>query len=79
MFSEISKNWLGTPLETHETVIKHIRTTRTDTGLTVKARLHTKDYKTGEKVTDHESNNIRYLAHKKLPQWNYTIKPQDGK
>ena len=79
MFSEISKNWLGTPLQTYETVVKHIRTTTTGHGLTVKARLHAKDYQTGEKVTDEEFKTMRYLAHKKLPQWNYTIKPQARK
>jgi hypothetical protein len=79
MFSEISKNWSGTPLETYETVVKHIRTTKTDHGLTIKARLHVKDYQKGEKVTDDEFETMRYLAHKKLPQWNYTIKPQARK
>jgi hypothetical protein len=36
LFSEISKNLAGRPLESFETVLKYIRTTKTSTGLTGK-------------------------------------------
>ena len=46
LFSEITKNWKGTPLTSFETVLKYIRTTRTKTGLKVYSRLVKKVYKT---------------------------------
>ena len=37
MFSEISENWAGQPLVSYETILNYARTTRTATGLRVKA------------------------------------------
>ena len=37
LFSEISKNWGGQPLDRFETIVKYIRSTKT--GLLVRARL----------------------------------------
>ena len=39
LFSEISKNWAGHPLRSYRTILNHIRTTTTDTGLCVTAQL----------------------------------------
>ena len=39
LFSEISKNWAGHPLRSYQTILNHIRTTTTDTGLCVTAQL----------------------------------------
>lgn len=75
LFSEISKNWAGIPLETYETVVKHISTTTTTQGLHVQAILHSGEYDKGERVTDAEMNSLRCRKHKKFPEWNYTIKP----
>ncbi len=47
LFSEISKNWKGRPLDSYGTIFNYIRTTRTATGLRVKARLVMKRYTTG--------------------------------
>ena len=35
LFCEISKNWAGRPLDSYETILKYLRTTRTATGLRV--------------------------------------------
>jgi hypothetical protein len=75
LFSEISKNWAGRPLESFETVLKYIRTTKTSTGLTVKAHFVRKKYKTGEKVSDKQMKEIRIEKHKKLADWNYRLTP----
>ena len=32
LFSEISKNWAGRPLDSYETILKYIRTTTTSSG-----------------------------------------------
>ena len=44
LFSEISKNWAGRPLDSYETILNFIRTTKTKTGLKVNARLVKKQY-----------------------------------
>jgi hypothetical protein len=76
LFSEISKNWQGVPLESYETAINYISSTATRTGLKVKAVLNSKTYETGETVTDEEIQMLRIRLHKTHPEWNYTIMPQ---
>ena len=73
LFSEITKNWRGTPLTSFETVLKFIRTTRTKTGLKVYSRLVKKEYKTGKSVSDKIFKNIKLESHDILPEWNYTL------
>lgn len=75
LFSEITKNWQGTPLRTFETALKYIRTTKTTTGLKVMARLVTKTYKTGKSVKQEDLGAIEIAHHDVLPPWNYTISP----
>ncbi len=76
MFSQISKNWQGIPLETYETALNYISTTQTRAGLKIKAVLNSKTYQTGETVTDEEMEMLRIRLHKDFPEWNYTLKPQ---
>ncbi len=59
LFSEISKNWKGKPLDSYETIINYIRTTTTATGLQVRARLVKKLYKKGIKITDAQFPNYQ--------------------
>ena len=54
LFSEISKNWAGRPLDSYETVMKYLRTTATSTGLRVRARLSRKRYEKKVKISDEE-------------------------
>lgn len=75
LFSEISKNWAGRPLDSFETALKYIRTTKTSSGLTVKASLVRKKYKTGEKVSDKQLRQLSIERHETLPGWNYTLIP----
>jgi len=76
MFSFISLNWQGKPLVSYETVINLIGATRTATGLRVKAKLDTRFYEAGVKITDEEMEQINLRAHRKHPEWNYTISPR---
>jgi hypothetical protein len=76
-FSEISKNWSGVPLNSYETALNYIRTTKTKTGLKSQAILKKIEYKKGQKVTDQEMKKIKIFFHKEQPEWNYTIKPQN--
>jgi hypothetical protein len=75
LFSEISKNWAGIPLESYETILNFICTTTTKTGLRVQSTLVNKEYATGIKITAKQmaSLSIEYAA--TLPHWNYTIRP----
>ena len=75
LFSEISKNWAGRPLESYETATHYIRTTATSSGLRVRARLHRKNYERGERITDVQFEQLSLNSHKTLPKWNYTLTP----
>ncbi len=76
LFSEITKNWRGTPLKDFETALKFTKTTETSTGLRVKAMLVKKKYKKGIKASQDDLNNLNIRYHKVNPKWNYTISPQ---
>ncbi|MGH2612745.1 MAG: ISAzo13 family transposase, partial [Rhabdochlamydiaceae bacterium] len=75
LFSYISLNWKGTPLIDIETMIKLIGAVSTGTGLKVKARKETKQYKKGIKIEDEDLKEVNLSKHKFHGEWNYTIKP----
>ena len=75
LFSEISKNWAGIPLESYETVLNYIATTTTATGLRVQSTLIEREYNTGVKITDQQMRGLSLRYSATLPQWNYTIRP----
>ena len=75
LFSEISKNWAGEPLKDYETILNYINTTKTKTGLRVKAILDETNYEKGIKISDNEISKINIKYHEVHPQWNYTISP----
>ena len=76
LFSEISKNWAGVPLRTYHTILNHIRTTTTATGLRVAAHLVDQDYPRGLKVSNTQFNTIALEPHQIQPLRNYTIRPR---
>lgn len=76
LFSYISTNWRGQPLTDYQTVVKLIASTKTTTGLTVKARLDKKEYKKGIKVSKKEMENLNITPHRFHGEWNYTICPR---
>jgi len=75
LFSFISKNWEGNPLESYETVLNYARRTTTSSGLRVRARLTRKNYPTGEKISPKEMDLLALQRHKTLPGWNYSLIP----
>ena len=79
LFSEISKNWAGQPLESYETVLKFIRTTKTAAGLVVNATLLDGNYPTGIKVSQAQMDRVNLRQHRVLPMWNYTLVPASSK
>ena len=79
LFSEISKNWKGTPLINFETVLKYTKTTKTKSGLTVDAILEKKQYKKGIKADKKEMENLNLTKHAINNSWNYTIFPKENR
>jgi hypothetical protein len=75
LFSEISKNWAGEPLDSYEKVLKYIRTTQTQTGLRVSAHIDRRHYEVGLEPTPQELQYLRLRLQEDLPKWNYTISP----
>ena len=59
LFSQITLNWRGVPLESYETIVQLIGATKTKTGLTVKAQLDETEYQKGVKITDEQLNELR--------------------
>ena len=79
LFSAITMNWRGRPLETHEVVVETIAATTTTTGLTVAVTLDNNTYQRGIKITDKEMKafEARHLhRHDFHGNWNYTIRPE---
>lgn len=58
LFSEISKNWAGRPLDNYQAILNYLRTTRTKTGLEVQAHLLAQIYDKGRKVSDPEMRRL---------------------
>lgn len=78
MFSVISQNWAGQPLVSYETVLKFIRTSKTETGFQCTAYFDRKHYETKRKATSEEQANVNLLPHARFPEWNYTICPNSN-
>jgi hypothetical protein len=76
LFSFVSMNWRGRPLVSYEAVVNLIGSTKTSTGLSVKAVLDTKSYETGQKVTEQEMKALRLQRHAFHGDWNYTLQPR---
>jgi len=74
LFSRITGNWRGRPLETYQTVVSLIANTTTVTGLTVRADLDVNLYPTGIKLTDQQKESIPLNRHEFHGDWNYTIR-----
>ncbi len=76
LFSEVSKNWAGIPLESFDMMLNCLNTTTTQTGLTVNAELVEREYERGIKISEDKMNQLNLEYNESLPRWNYMIKPQ---
>jgi hypothetical protein len=75
MFSLISANWAGEPLVSYETVLKYLRTTRSQAGFRCRACLDTMAYPKGLKAKPEERAWGRLRPGRVLFPWNDTIWP----
>jgi len=75
MFSFVSLNWRGKPLESLEVIINLIAATKTNTGLKLYAQLDDRAYERGLEVTDEQLAAVNITRHEFHGDWNYTITP----
>lgn len=75
LFSEISRNWSGCPLESFELILNYIASTTTRTGLVVTSQLNRKEYPTGIQISDEQMRALNITPNQHIPKWNYTISP----
>ena len=75
LFSQLTMNWRGRPLTSHQVVVATIASTRTRTGLRVAAELDTGSYPLGVAVPAGELRRLPITAHTRHGAWKYTIAP----
>jgi len=75
LFSFVSLNWRGKPLESLEIIINLIAATKTNTGLKVYASLDERTYERGIDITDDQLAAVNITRHAFHGDWNYTINP----
>jgi hypothetical protein len=76
LFSALSLNWAGEPLDSYQKILNFARTTTTRSGLKVTAYFDRRHYPTGLTPSPHQVASLRLQHHNTLPRWNYTINPQ---
>jgi len=79
LFSAISMNWRGRPLESHEVIVELIGATTTQTGLAVRAELDRGRDPLGVRVRDEELAAVPLARHGFHGEWNYTLQPAADK
>ena len=75
LFSFISLQWQGHPLVNYATIVQLIGSTRTRSGLKVRAVLDTRSYETGEAFSEGDMQALKLVRHRVHPDWNYTLSP----
>jgi hypothetical protein len=75
MFSFVSLNWRGKPLDSLEMIINLIANTSTSTGLKLYAQLDDRTYQRGIEITDAQLAAVHITRHTFHGDWNYTITP----
>src|SRR5215470_5096287 len=76
VFSQITRNRRGRPLETYQTIVNLIANTTTATGLTIRCQLDPNSYPTKIKLTEQQKASIPITRNEFHGDWNYTIHPQ---
>ena len=76
LFAQITRNWHGLLLTSHQAIVELISATTTSTGLTVTAELDTSDYPTGLRYTSKQVDALPIGKHDFHPDWNYTVRPE---
>jgi len=77
MFSFMSKNWRGRPLDSLGTIVNLISNTTTKKGLKIGAGVDDNEYEKGIKVSDTEMKQLNIKRKSFHGEWNYKIMPQE--
>jgi transposase len=77
LFSQITRNWAGRPLRTHQIIVDLIANTTTTTGLSVHCVLDTAEYPTGLRYTKKDVEALPIKRHDFHGEWNYALTPPD--
>ena len=77
LFSQITLNWRGRPLTSHQVIVDLIANTTTATGLSVHAVLDTGQYPTGISYSDKDIAALPLVRHDFHGDWNYALLPRD--
>jgi Rhodopirellula transposase DDE domain len=78
LFSQITMNWRGRPLTSHEVVVQSIAATTTQTGLQVQAVLDEGTYPIGIRIPDRDMRAFeqqQVIRHRFHGDWNYDLPP----
>jgi Rhodopirellula transposase DDE domain len=74
LFSFITMNWRAKPLISHEVIVNLIASTKTRTGLSVRAELDTNSYPKGIVVSNADLDTVHIDHHEFHGDWNYSIR-----
>src|SRR5450830_217314 len=74
LFSFITMNWRGRPLISHEVIVNLIASTKTRSGLNVRAELDTAEYPKGLVISDAELDTVKIERYEFHGDWNYRIR-----
>ena len=78
LFSQITLNWRGRPLTSHDVVVNTISAVTTRTGLAVTAVLDQNSCPTGTVISDEQMKDLEdraFTRHRFCGSWNYTFLP----
>ena len=73
LFSQVTANWRGRPLTSHQIIVDLIANTTTKTGLAVRAELDPEYYPLGVKISNAELASLPLKPHEWHGDWNYTL------
>jgi hypothetical protein len=76
LFSFISMNWRGKPLESYEAIVSLIGSTTTRSGLKVRAKLDKRHYEKGIKVPRAVTSRMAIRRRRFHGDWNYALHPR---
>jgi hypothetical protein len=77
MFSFMSKNWRGRPLDSLGTIVNLISSTTTKIGLKIEAEIDSAQYEKGIKVSNAEMARLNIEHASFHGEWNNKILPQE--
>ncbi|TQS85866.1 MAG: hypothetical protein A3208_00460 [Candidatus Methanoprimaticola hominis] len=76
LFSYITRNWKGQPLENYEIIVNLIGATTNSKGLKVKCILDSWEYERGIQISDDQMDDLNLVRNEWRGDWNYSIAPR---